>query len=490
MARKKIVVINPSTGRAVSEMIPKHIPLAILSVASTLVDKYDVVLIDRNLGDSDEKLLSALEDRELICVAISCLTGPGLLDAENCSKMVKEKRPDVQVVWGGWHAIIAPESILLSPFVDFIIRGEGEWAFRELLDEIGDIEKQRSVAGVGYMKDNELKLVKLLPIKELDSLPPLPLGLLPAITPYIYYNAVEGGGRCVSWETSRGCPHSCAFCDIANRFGISYSCQSAEKMISDIKHLQERYDIGGIRFYDANLFLKLDRIKSFSKLLIENGMKLKWSGSGTINQFKNIPIETLKLFYDAGLRHVEFGIESGNEGIRYTLLNKRFKNEHCEKVMRNFRETNLQFKFNMIVGFPGETMEQSMQTVDYALDIITKNPNSSIGGHIYMYMPFPGTALYEKACEMGYKAPKSMKEFAKIDYTGSNTMPWVSTKQKKVLEVVSLMTYFLSAPAKSIPFNGAKKLLFRFLRAVYIFRLRKKMFAKTPDLMILNKILF
>lgn len=205
-------------------------------------------------------------------------------------------------------------------------------------------------------------------------------------------------------------------------------------------------------------------------------------------QFKNISTEDLRLFYRSGLRYVSFGVESGSERVRYQVLNKGFTNEQCKHVIHKFRDVGIQFKFNVMLGLPGETIAESIKTVDFALEIISSFANSSIGGHMYLYMPLPGTPLSD-AADSGYQPPKSLEGYAKIDYSSGDSLPWLPTKHRGMLESISAMSYFLSAPAKDIPLTGVKKILFKVLRRFYLFRLRKHWFVRTPDILLLKRVL-
>jgi len=262
------------------------------------------------------------------------------------------------------------------------------------------------------------------------------------------------------------------------------------KMINEVEYLKRNYNIDGIRFFDPNFFLKIERVREFANALIKDNIDLKWAASGTIQQFRSIDINDLKLMYLSGLRYVEFGIESGDENVRSNVLNKKFTNNDAMKVLRSFSEVGLQFKFNIMLGFPGEQPEQSLKSLDYALDIITKHPNASIGGHLYIYMPFPGTKLYELSCEKGYSPLSQLEEFSNINYSNSSCLPWLSKKHMKMIDVISIMSYFLSASANHIPFKGFKKIAFRMMRYLYIFRLKYKIFMFTPDIKILSKVLY
>lgn len=487
--KKKVILINPSIKEIVTDFLPKVLPLAILSLASTLLDKYEIVLLDRAVKKDDKLLKSYLKDEATICVGISTLTGPVIKDAIYCSKLIRKNNPDLKIVWGGWHPTKVPESTLSEDFVDYIVTGEGEKTFKTLLSFIERDACPKDVPGVGYKEQGRLCLPKPSQLLDISLLPPLPFHMIKDIEPYIIYNWIPGGGRCIPLETSRGCPYFCSFCDVSVLFGTHYSYREARQIVDDIIKLKKMFDIGGIRFYDPNFFLRIERAREFANLLIENNIDLKWSASGTINQFVNVPVEDLLLFKRSGLRVICFGLESGDERIRREILNKKFTNDQCWTVIQKFSKVDIQFKFNMIIGFPRETYEEAMKTVDLALSIFEKYSNSSIGEHIFTFMPFPGIKLTETAKEIGFVEPTTLEGFSSISRCGAYMLPWLSNDLKKKYTSIALMTSFLGAPAKNIPFKGAKKMVYSLARRLYLFRLKKHWFAKTPDLSILEKLL-
>ena len=487
--KRRVLLINPSLKPINLPSLPRYLSLSLLSVASGIVDRYDVAILDRALRRDDKELRRLLEDPAVACVGVSAMTGPALLDAAHCSRLVRQIRPDVAIVWGGWHVTMAPESVLREPFVDFIVQGEGENVFPQLLESLGRGEAEPAIPGVGYKCGEGLCISPPAAPLDLEQLPPAPLDLIPDIEPYIVHNWVPGGGRCLPIETGRGCPYGCSFCEISTYFGATCNAQSPERMVQEIVRLNQSFHVGAVRFYNPNFFLRLEDVRAFAQLLIDRDISILWAAEGAIAQFRSISVEDLRLFHRSGLRSVFFGVESGSDQIRAEVLNKRFTNQDCMTVAARFRETGIQFKFSLILGLPGETVEDSVETVDFGLDILARNPNSSLGGHMFLYAPMPGTPLTKAMEAEGYEAPVTLEEFARIDYATGAWMPWLTAKHARTVGVIATMSYFLSASKQDIPLTGFWRLLFRVLRAYYLFRLRKHLFMKTPDIMLLQRVL-
>ena len=231
-ARKRIILINPSLKPVSLPTLPRYLSLGLLSIASGIADRYTVSILDRTVAKDDAQLRQLLQDPAVCCAGISAMTGPVLRDALHCSRLIREMRPDVAVVWGGWHVTMAPESVLRESCVDFIIQGEGEAAFAQLVDAIAEGKPgPLEIPGVGCRIEGKNHLCPPAPPLDMDTLPPIPLDIAPDIEPYIVHNWVPGGGRCLPWETSRGCPCGCAFCEISAYFGAVCHAKTPERLV-------------------------------------------------------------------------------------------------------------------------------------------------------------------------------------------------------------------------------------------------------------------
>src|SRR5215469_8640687 len=117
--RAKVVLYNP---RAVFFTMP----LALLAIGSELDrSRYDVVIVDGRLeADPEQAVLAQLQDA--LCLGVTVLTGAPISDALRISRAAKRARPDMAVVWGGWHPSMFPRECLVEPCVDVTVRGQGE----------------------------------------------------------------------------------------------------------------------------------------------------------------------------------------------------------------------------------------------------------------------------------------------------------------------------------------------------------------------------
>jgi len=138
--RHKVVLYNP-------QAVFFTMPLALLAIGSELdPDVYEVITIDARLeADAQGTVLSHIEDA--LCVGITVLTGAPISDALEISRAVKRARPDLPVVWGGWHPSMFASECLLEPSVDVTVRGQGEETFAEIVQRLARAAHWRVVPG-------------------------------------------------------------------------------------------------------------------------------------------------------------------------------------------------------------------------------------------------------------------------------------------------------------------------------------------------------
>src|SRR5262249_25686358 len=133
LMRGKVILFYPAyDGPALSA------PLCLLSLASTLrAADFHVVVIDAAI-QPDYKNRILREAKDALCLGVSVLTGPMIRGALEVSTAVKENYPKLPVIFGGWHPSLLPGETLNEPFVDIVVRGQGELTLLELAAALAD----------------------------------------------------------------------------------------------------------------------------------------------------------------------------------------------------------------------------------------------------------------------------------------------------------------------------------------------------------------
>src|SRR4029453_14960112 len=125
-------------------------PLSHLALAGPLREAgYDVEIIDAK-WDFDWRARVRERAGHLLCAGVTSLTGPAVSDGLEFATLVRELRPDLPIIWGGWHASFAAQQAMEDPRVDVVVRGMGERTFVDVVRPIEAGASLRGVAGIHY----------------------------------------------------------------------------------------------------------------------------------------------------------------------------------------------------------------------------------------------------------------------------------------------------------------------------------------------------
>ncbi len=288
----------------------------------------------------------------------------------------------VKTVIGGPHATFFPE-IINEPSIDFVCRGEGEGALKDLadcLDQGGDTSKIRNMWTVrdGKLIKNDIRPL----IDNLDELP------FPDRTDYykykhLYENPVK---RLIS---GRGCPYDCAFCfnhsskKLYENKGKYVRRRSPENVIEELQQILDMVPVKTFRFEDDLFGSQKQWLRSFNRLYAEH-IRKPFICSIRADLMDEEIISGLK---EAGCINVIFGIETGNEKLRNEVLRKSLTNEQIIRAGALLKKYNMNFCTTNIFGIPGETYENASETIQMNLNLKPTFVWCSI------FQPYPRTQL-------------------------------------------------------------------------------------------------
>src|ERR1041385_221677 len=236
--RKTIILYNPEA--------PYYtFPLPLLAI-STLVDrsKYDIKIIDARIDPLAHKhVLESLDNA--VCMGISVLTGSPIKDASSITKLIKRHRPDIPVIWGGWHPSIFPEQCMLEGMADYIVTGQGETGFKELLMHIESNDTPQNIPGIGFKRDSQVVVTHARTFQDINQFPSYDYDLIPVET---YFRHKQN--RQIDFYTSQGCPYRCNFCADPMVFNRKWSGLPAERILDELRYLIPKYRAKDVFFHD------------------------------------------------------------------------------------------------------------------------------------------------------------------------------------------------------------------------------------------------
>ena len=184
----------------------RPLPLNMLSICSLLKQEDFKISITQEMPDGAyKKFITSLDNA--FCLGISCMTGHQISHGLKLAEMIRAEKPDLPIIWGGYHPTANPEQTLQNEFVDIVVRGYGEITFSELIERLVNKQSYEDIEGISFQKDGVVVNTPDRPIPNLDDLPPLPYNLFD-----VEQFFRKCGTRNLYYISSRGCPHRCGFC--------------------------------------------------------------------------------------------------------------------------------------------------------------------------------------------------------------------------------------------------------------------------------------
>ncbi len=477
---KKVVLFNPAGTH--TELKLRHTPLSLLAVSRLLhEDGYDVKIISRYEKNYLEKLLKELDGA--VCLGITSMTGYQIKNALDVATAVRSMHPDVKIVWGGWHPSILPEQTMQHELVDIVVCGQGERTFFELVEALRSGRPVKSVRGIYYKENGEIKNTPMRELESPDNFPPLPYELLDIDESYI--NS-EGGPRSLYYVTSFGCPHRCAFCADKLVYKRSWKALPAKRVVGEIEQLVKKHSVTGLFLNDNNFFVDEKRVKEICKGLIKRNIKVKLvNANGRSDQLNRYSDETFALMEKSGFHSFLIGAESSNQGV-LDYINKDEKADEMIRLVERCKKYNIRIYFSFVLGFPPKDREQRTNyskfidkefhdTLDFIDKIRAIDPRHYCA--IYLYTPYPGSDLFDADVRNGFVPPDSLEGWINIDMVHVNT-PWLPRKYLGLTDQINILyAPFLSDIVYTIHKKSPLfRMLYKFAHLVLMARWKRRFF--------------
>jgi radical SAM superfamily enzyme YgiQ (UPF0313 family) len=290
-------------------------------------------------------------------VGISSLFTPYHREVLEVAARVK-KTLNVPVIAGGSHASAVPESLLSSPHVDYIIRGEGEKAFVDFVRYLKGQKRVEEVPNLAYKRDKDLVFNAIGDNFPIDELPFPDLGDL---SPATYALA----GRPMTFMiTSRSCPHKCSFCSVHTTFGHDYRRRSLESVLEEID-LRYRQGYRAIDFEDDNLTYYKSTFKELCRRLIERfpQREMQFVAMNGIS-YLSLDDELLELMFNAGFSHLNLALVSSDKTVRETTKRPHTLESYL-KVVHKAHALGFKIVSYQILGLPNENLDSMIQTLAF-----------------------------------------------------------------------------------------------------------------------------
>ena len=187
-------------------------------------------------------------------------------DAYTIMKFIKENS-NVPVVAGGWHCTLFPEQMADSPYVDYVVAGEGEEHLLKIADTLKKGEKPENNIFQKMMLD-----LDGLPMPDYETDENIERFISSYLTDKLS-EYVKQPMRWLPYESSRGCPSQCTFCINVVTDNTRYRKKSAEKVISEIESIVRKHNLTHVKIIDDNFFVDIKRVRKICKGIIERKLR-------------------------------------------------------------------------------------------------------------------------------------------------------------------------------------------------------------------------
>ena len=349
----------------------------------------DIHFIDAMTDDvSDAELARRMEALDPDVVGVTAIT-PSIYRAEDVLKVASEVVPDAVRMLGGVHATFMFKQVLSeAPWVDVIVRGEGEEICTELMLAIEDgrwpADRHR-IKGLAFKDGDQIVATPAAStVKDLSKIKPDWTVL--EWSKYIY---IPLGTRVAIPNLARGCPFTCSFCS-QWKFWRDYRVRDPKDVVDEIEDLVENHGVGFFILADEEPTINKKKFVAFCQELIDRGLpdKVKWGINTRVTDIYR-DRDLLKFYRKAGLVHVSLGTEAAAQ-MKLDVFNKETKVDENKTAIRLLREADILVEAQFIVGLDNETPETLEETYQMAWDWQPDLANWS------MYTPWPFTPLFQE----------------------------------------------------------------------------------------------
>ncbi|EKD25928.1 MAG: anaerobic magnesium-protoporphyrin IX monomethyl ester cyclase elongator protein [uncultured bacterium] len=465
----RILLINPPRENEIIGNNPSIIekergynpPLGLLYVAAYIKknSRFDVNIIDSQVeGLNYNSLKEKIREISPDVVGITCMSLT-LLDVIKTVEIVKETKPSSKIVLGGPHVHLFPEETISLPNIDFLVLGEGEITFHQLLTNINDYNVLKNIKGIVF-KNNGQIINTGYPelISNLDILP------FPArdMVPFKKYSSLFFDGKTITTViTSRGCPFKCSFCNRPH-LGKKFRARTSKNVVDEIEECVKM----GIRcflFYDDTFTVNKQRVLDICNEILHRQLDICWDIRSRVD---TIDEQMLNLLKQAGCNAIHYGVETGTAKI-LKILRKDITLDLAEKTFLLTKKYKIKTLAYFMIGNPDETEEDIHTTFKVMKQL---NPDYV---HLTIFSPFPGTDLYNTGLESGIIKNDCWREFAsnpKITFTAPYWNDKLSINELKKLLAKGYKTFYIrpyyifKTLIRISSLNHLKKLIFSGIR--------------------------
>jgi anaerobic magnesium-protoporphyrin IX monomethyl ester cyclase len=430
---KVMLVVPPQTSyvgasahKALDERREPRPWLGVFSIAASLqqacpsveLQLVDCLARDFSLDDLQREATAFQPD----LVGLTCLTFT-YRDCLRSAAAIKKSCPQTKVCIGGFHATLFPAETLAQDVVDFVVVGEGERTFVDLVKSLGQSNADLSaITGLAYKRDGRQRLNP--PREAVASLDAIPHPDYQCVDVHLYSH-VLGHGINLALESSRGCPFQCTFCDVRK---TKFRYRSPAVILDAMEKLYAK----GVRsffFVDDNFTVNKRRAIEFCEGVLARGLKnIDFKVSSRVD---TVDEELMTYLKTIGCSHISLGVESSQQR-NLDFLKKGVSVAQIVKTIETANRVGLPVFAYIILGFPGQTRKEMIEEVKFVKKHRVEYASFSV------LTVYPKTELYRQCLADGTLKHDPWPDFVR-DPEREIEAPIINGKyDKKELESIQL----------------------------------------------------
>lgn len=345
---------------------------------------------------------------------------------------VKGDFPSIPVICGGVHPTLVPEETIAVDGLDIICIGEGEEALLQLCQRLEAGKDFTDIRSFWVKRNGTVYRNSLRPLlADLDRLPD------PDTDIFDFKSLMSSKEQSGEFTASRGCPYRCIYCcnhairAVYPNPGDYVRFRSVDRVISHVRDTLDRYPfLKYVSFNDDILGLNMDWLGEFvQKYTAEIGLPFLCNA-----RVELINPEFIDLIKRAGCTTLYIGVESGNEKIRFQVLDRRMSNEQIIQAFGLCREAGIQTRTFNMVGLPFEDLRKIDETIRLNARL------APIGVMVSIFYPYPGSHLHQVCLENGFMTSKRFDSYEEGTILAQSTI----SEQEVVFSYCYFKLFFIA----------------------------------------------
>jgi radical SAM superfamily enzyme YgiQ (UPF0313 family) len=426
------------------------------------------------------------------------MTGPQIWHALEGCRLVRERHPDVPIVWGGVHASLMPQQTLSHSLVDIVVVGEGEETFLELVKALESGTPLSRVAGIWYKEDGETPVVSGTERAEAESILPVlssqsdnscageavesngsrwtgerPFVNLDEQAPLAYqlidmnrYRRRLFGIDHVSFNSSRGCTFRCNFCWDPVMHKRKWRAMQPDTVLEQLQRIITDHDIRGFLFTDDHFFIDMKRARAILEAIVRADLDISISKlqirADTICKMDE---DFLELLVRAKVRRLTVGVESGSQRL-LDLIKKDVTVGQVVEANRKLIPYPVVPIYLFMMGLPSETPAELEESIRLAVQLTDENPRAVKTFNIYT--PYPGTQLYDVCVEHGLREPEDLEGWGYFNFRNvAAESPWIPDATRNMITALDFPLMFLGKGHFVNPYKKTNPMVVALARLYY-----------------------